>query len=137
MTMYFAVLLVVIVVGYGIAYTRKGKVSSAAMGSRKHELHTAATPDQAFEAISRIGRPYSVDDRDASSKIIVLSSPVTFFSWGFLYPVFLHAEPGGGTKVQIGCHSKFFQVGPIVTRAHGNVLQAIEAAVSIPAARVA
>jgi hypothetical protein len=137
MTTYFAVLLVVIVVGYGIAYTRKGKVASATMGSRTHELHTPATPEQAFEAISRVGRPFTVDDRDASSKVLVLSSPVTFFSWGFLYPVFLHAEPGGGTKIQIGCHSKFIQVGPIVTRAHTNALQAIEAALSLPTARVA
>src|SRR5450432_39407 len=127
MTTYFAVMVAIIVVGYGIAFVRKGKVSSAAMGSRKHEFHTPATPEQAFQAISGIGHPYSVDDRDLNSKILVLSSPVTFFSWGFLYPVFLQPEPGGGTKIQIGCHSKFVQMGPVVTRAHNNVLQAIQA----------
>jgi len=133
---YFAVLLVVIIVGYGIAFTRKGKVASAVLGGRVHELHTPASPEQAFAALAAIGTPYTVDDRDPRTKVLVLSSPVTLFSWGFLYPVYLHAE-GTGTRIQIGCHSKFFQMGPIVTNAHGKVRAAIERALSLPQARVA
>jgi hypothetical protein len=135
-TTYFAVLMVVIVVGYGIAFTRKGKVRSATLGSRVHEIRTQASPEQTFAAIIAIGRPYTVDDQEARTKVLVLSSPVTLFSWGFLYPVFLHAD-GSGTRIQIGCHSKFFQMGPIVTSAHGKARDAIERVLSIPQARVA
>ena len=130
------VLFAIAAVGYGIALTRTGKVSGASIGSRRHELHTPATPEQAFAAIRAIGLPYTIDDADPIRKILVLSSPVTFFSWGFFYPVFLHAEPGG-TKIDVGCHSKFLQMGPLVSRAHDNARRAIEAALSVPAARVA
>jgi hypothetical protein len=135
-TTYFAVLLLVIVVGYGIAFTRKGKVASTTLGGRVHEIHTQATPEQAFAAIAAINKPFSIDDRDPSRSILVLSSPVTLFSWGFLYPVFLHAEPGG-TRIQIGCHSKFFQMGPVVTNAHGKARDAVQHALALPVARVA
>src|SRR4051812_17781456 len=98
MATYFAVLLVVVGIGYAIAFTRKGSVRSAAMGGRVHELHTPASADEAFAAIAKLGHPYKVDDQDPSNKLLVLSSPVTFFSWGFLYPVFIHAE-GSGARI--------------------------------------
>ena len=133
---YLVVLFVVVGVGYAIAFSRKGKVSSATMGSRQLEVHTLASPDQAFAAIAAIGRPYAVDDRDPGAKIVVLSSPVTFFTWGFLYPVFIHAE-GAGSRIQVGCHSKFIQMGPLVTSAHRACVAAIEQTLSLPTARVA
>ena len=136
MVIYWTVLLGFIALGYAIAFTRKGKVAGATIGSRKHELVSPATPDEAFAAISAIGKPYSVDDRDPTGRIIVLSSPVTFFSWGFLYPVYIHAE-NAGSRIQIGCHSKFFQMGPLVSRAHDKALQAVQAALTVPTARVA
>jgi hypothetical protein len=136
MITYLAVLFVVIGVGYAIAFSRKGKVASTTMGSRQTEIHTQASPDQAFAAIAAIGRPYSVDDRDPGAKIVVLSSPVTFFTWGFLYPVFIHAE-GTGSRIQIGCQSKFIQMGPLVTNAHRKCVAAIEQSLSLPTARVA
>jgi hypothetical protein len=111
-------------------------VSAAVLGRRVHEVQTPASPEQAFAAIAAIGKPYTVDDQEARTKVLVLSSPVTLFSWGFLYPVYLHAE-GTGTRIQIGCHSKFFQMGPIVAGAHGKVRDAIERALSLPQARVA
>ena len=50
MSTYLAVLLIVIGIGYGIAFTRTGKVASATLGSRQSEVRTAASPDQAFVA---------------------------------------------------------------------------------------
>ena len=68
--------------------------------------------------------------------VIVLSSPVTFFSFGFFYPVHIHAD-GSGSRIQIGLRSKVFQIGPIPARAHTVCVEAIEKALSIPTARVA
>ena len=123
-------------VGYFIAFTRKGTVAGARLGSRQQEVRSPASPDQVFERIAGIAAPYSVDDKAPTSKILVLSSPVTFASWGFLYPVFIHAD-GAGSRIQIGCQSKFVQMGPLVTSAHGKCVAAIEQVLSIPAARVA
>ncbi len=136
MSTYFAVLLVVIGVGYVIAYMRKGKVATATLGSRQQEIRSPASPDEVFARIAAIGSPYTVDDQAPATKILVLSSPITFFSWGFLYPVFLHAD-GTGTRIQIGCQSKFVQMGPIVTGAHNKCVAAIEGALAPAAARVA
>jgi hypothetical protein len=130
------VLLAFIAVGYAIAFTRKGKVASATLGARNQELHSPAPPAEVFAKISAIGHPYKVDDRDPNTHALVLSSPVTFFSWGFFYPVFLHAE-GTGTRIQIGVHSKLIQMGPVVTNAHNKCVAAIEQALSVPTARVA
>ena len=79
---------------------------------------------------------FRADDSDAGAKIVVLASSVSFASMGFLYPVFIHAE-GSGSRIVIGCHSKFIQMGPIVGKRHRECVQTIETVLSVPAARVA
>ena len=128
-----------ILVGFGIAYTisflRKGKVAGVSMSSRQHTISSPASPAEVFAALRLIGPPFKVDDSDAASNILVLSSPVTLFSWGFLYPVFI--TPGhSGSKIVVGCGSKLIQLGPVVTNAHNKCIAAIEAALSAAPARV-
>ncbi len=128
--------LAVVVVGYLIASQRKGSVASAAVGHRRLELTSAASPAEAFARISLIAGKYKIDDRDAARGILVVSSGISFGSWGFLYPVFISAN-GTGSQIDIGIHSKLIQIGPIVGHAHRKLRDAIEAALSAPAARVA
>ncbi len=132
----FLVPLAMIAVGYMIAFTRKGAVRSCRLGARRLEIHSAGSPDDVFQRISQLRGKFSVDDSDASAKILVLSSPVTFFSWGFLYPVYVHAE-GAGSRIEVGIQSKFIQVGPVVSKWHRDCVAALEQALSLPAARVA
>ncbi len=136
MAVYWTLLVVVLGLGYVIGFTRTGKVSSATIGSRRHELFVPADIDTVFTRLASLDGTFKVDDKDPENKLLVLSSSVTFFTYGFLYPVFLTAE-GGGTRIVIGCHSKFFQMGPLVSRAHNGCRDAIESALSIPQARVA
>ena len=128
-----------IIVGVGLAYTisflRKGKVAGASMTSRREELTSPATPSEVFAALRLIGPPFKVDDSDAAANILVLSSPVTLFSWGFLYPVFITPN-GSGSKIVVGCGSKLIQIGPVVTNAHNKCVAAIRAALSAAPARV-
>ena len=128
--------LVMIVIGYAIAFARKGHVSSTKVGSRRLEVRSLADPATVFRLIAALRAPFTVDDKDPSANILVLSSPVTFFTWGFLYPVVLHAD-GTGTRIEIGCHSRFIQMGPLVSRAHRKCADTIEQALSIPEARIA
>ena len=128
--------LLLVVLGYAIAFTRKGKVATATLGSRRHELRSNASPQEVFERIKAFRGKLSVDDMDPGAHILVLSSPVTLFSWGFLFPVFIHAE-GAGSRIEIGIHSKFMQYGPVVTRWHRTALEEIQQALTIPEARIA
>ena len=136
MAVFWVCFLLVIIAGYVIAFTRKGTVASASIGSRRKEFLVPADIETAFRSISAIRGKLTVDDRDPATKVIVLSSPVSFFTWGFLFPVFLHPE-GTGTRVVLGCHSKFFQIGPLVTKAHDECEAAIMSAFALPHARVA
>ena len=129
-------IIIAVGIGYVVAFSRKGKVAGTSMTSRQHDVTSSASPAEAFAALRKIGHPYKVDDADASSNILVLSSPVTFFSWGFLYPVFITPGPSGGSRILVGCGSKLFQMGPIVTNAHNKCVAAIEAALSAAPARV-
>lgn len=125
------------VVGYGIALTRKGRVTGASLGSRRKEFFVPADIESAFRAISAMRGKFTADDRDPTTKVVVLSSPVSFMTWGFIFPVYLHAAGTMGTRIELGCKSKLFQLGPLVTKAHDECEAAIKAALSIPVARVA
>jgi hypothetical protein len=134
---FWVVLVLFGVVGYGIALTRKGRVASAKLGSRRKEFFVQADIESAFRVISAMRGKFTADDRDPATKVVVLSSPVSFATWGFIFPVYLHAAGTMGTRIELGCYSKLFQLGPLVTKAHNDCEAAIQAALSIPAARVA
>ena len=134
MQQFWIFFLFAIVIAYVVAFTRKGKVSMG-MTSRREEISSPASPAEVMAALRLIGHPYKVDDVDASSNTLVLSSPVSFFSWGFLYPVVV-TPSGSGSKIVIGCGSKVFQIGPVVTSAHNKCVAAVRAALSAAPARV-
>lgn len=128
-------IVVAVGIGYTIAFLRKGKVAGVAMTSRQQAVSSPASPSEVFAALRLIGPPFKVDDADAASHILVLSSPVTLFSWGFLYPVFI-TPSGSGSKIVVGCGSKLLQIGPVVTNAHNKCVAAIQAALTAAPARV-
>lgn len=134
---FWFVIVAFVVAGYMIAFTRKGRVSNVSIGARRKELHVMGDIESVFARLVTMQGKFSVDDKDANKKIIVLSSPVSFATWGFLYPVFLHPANANGTRIELGIQSKFFQMGPLVTRAHDECEAAIRAALSVPEARVA
>ena len=134
---YFGVMILFIAIGYVVAFTRVGTVrGTGSLGSLRKDVYTPADPDTVFARLAMLNGRIKVDDKDPATKILVLSSPVTFFTWGFFYPVYLHAE-GTGTRIVVGCKSKVFQWGPLVTRAHNECVTEIERALSLPEARVA
>jgi hypothetical protein len=134
---FWFVIVVFVVAGYMIAFTRKGRVSSATLGARRKEIYIMGDIESVYARLATMQGKFSVDDKDPDKKIIVLSSPVSFATWGFLYPVFLHPANANGTRIELGIHSKFFQLGPLVTRSHDECEAAIRAALGVPEARVA
>jgi hypothetical protein len=126
-------------VGLGLllASNKRGAVGRTRIGARCLELRSVADAQLVFDRIrGGVGAPYRIDDLDPEHKTLVLSSPPTLATWGFLYPITITAN-GTGSLIQIGIESRFIQLGPLVTRAHTRCSEMIEALVGIPAARVA
>ena len=130
---FWPVFLVLIAVGYVVAFTRKGHARMG-MSSSQLEIHSPASPQDVLARLQMIGTPYHIDA--AEGPIVILSSPVSFGSWGFFYPVHVHAE-GSGSRIVVGIKSKVLQIGPLVTRAHNKCVEAIEATLAVPVARIA
>ena len=128
-------ILVMLGIGYAIAFTRKGSVRGTSMPGRQEVLSSPASTAEVFAALRQIGHPFKVDDADETARILVLSSPVTLFSWGFFYPVYI-TPIGPHSRITVGCSSKLIQIGPVVTNAHNKCVRAIEAALGAAPARV-
>ena len=110
-----------------IALVRRGHARTASLGGRRLEVRTAAAPDVVLARLRELGGPYRTDDVDGDRRVLVLSSRPTLATWGFFYPIFIHAD-GTGSRIEIGIKSRFIQVGPLVTGAHKKCVAAIETA---------
>ncbi len=128
--------LAVTVLAITIALVRRGHARTASLGGRRFEVRTAAAPAAVIALLRTLGGPYRTDDLDADRGVLVLSSRPTLVTWGFFYPIFIHAD-GTGSRIEVGIKSRFIQLGPLVTSAHKQCVAAIEAALALPVARVA
>jgi hypothetical protein len=117
---YVVVVASVLVIGTVASLVRKGRVSTAKIGTVRTELRTPSAPEAAFDRISAMRGKFHVDDADSNKKIVVLGSAL------FMYPVFIHAD-GNGSRVEVGCHSKFLVMGRIRSASHDRCVDAIEA----------
>jgi hypothetical protein len=118
-----AVALVILIVGYSIAFSRKGKVGSTTIGKRRTVLHSSASPRQTLEALTQ--QPLSgYQTHDVGPLGAVFATSPSFFSWGFLFPVDVTAVPDG-SRIDIGIRTRLYQYGPLVTRAHEKFAEAV------------
>jgi hypothetical protein len=128
-----------VAIGFLVAFSRRGKVSTARFDYKAVKLRTAGDPDAVFQRIRElpgvIGK-YKLDDEDPGRRILVFSSNPSLFSWGFFYPVVVTATAGGGAEIRVDIQSRFIQFGPVVSHNRQKCADAIEKMLSIPAARV-
>ena len=137
MQTYWLVLIFLVFVAYAVAFMRKGKVGMA-MPTRRRVLNVNSTPAETFTQIRHVAQPYLVDDSDPKLNVVILSKPVSLFGgFGFFFPVFIAPGANGGSELTVGCTSKVFQMGPLVTRAHDKAVQAILETLALAPARVA
>src|SRR5215831_14477275 len=130
-------ILLFVVVAYVIALTRKGRVGVTLIGSRRRELFVPLDAASVFARLQRVDIRYRIDDADPATKRLVLSSSPSAFTWGFLFPININDYAGGGSHIEIGITSKVFQAGPLVTRAHGRLVDDITQALGVPGTRAA
>ena len=130
------VVLGVVVVCYVIAAQRRGRVG-VTVATRRSDVFLPMDPAAVFARLQQIGARYRVDDADPATRQLVLSSPVTLFTWGFFYPVAVHPHGTAGSRIEIGIQSRLFQWGRLVTHAHVRCAEEISQWLGVPAARVA
>jgi hypothetical protein len=126
----------IVVIGRLVEASRRGRVANAALGSRRIELRSLADADTVFAKLLQIGSGFRVDDADASKRILVLSSPTTLWSSGFLYPIHVRQDIIG-SLVMIGIRSKSISVGVVrKSRAHERCAAELSQLLGLPSARV-
>ena len=79
---------------------------------------------------------YRIDDADPATNRLVLSRSPTLFTWGYLFPINMRDDIGG-SRIEVGIHSKVFQAGPLVTRAHARCVEDLTEALDLPGTRAA
>ncbi len=124
-----------VAIGFLVAFSRRGRVSSARFDYKAVKLRTAGDPETIFQRIRELPSvqgKYKLDDED----ILVFSSNPSLFSWGFFYPVVVTATAGGGSEVRVDIQSRFIQFGPVVSHNRQRCADAIEKMLAIPSARV-
>ena len=71
-------------------------------------------------------KKYEIDNFDAEEGKIILSKPLSFFSNGFFFPIYISQEKEE-TLIEIGIVSKAVQIGPIPRRTLERCIHGIKA----------
>ncbi len=69
---------------------------------------------------------YEINHFDAKEGIIILSKPLSFFSNGFFFPIYI-TQKDNEILIEIGIVSKAIQIGPIPKRTLERCYQGIKA----------
>jgi hypothetical protein len=85
-----------------------------------------------LEAVPAAG--YAIEEVDIRSGYMMLGQRISWWTWGFLLPVYFSVAPDGMTMVDVGIRSKLFQYGPIVRHNHRRCFEAVRAALGGSAA---
>lgn len=126
----------IIVLGRFVESLRKGRVANATLGLSRLELRSSADAETVFAKLLQVGGGFRIDDSDAGKKILVLSSPTTLWSSGYLYPIHVRQDIIGSIVI-IGIRSKSISVGIVrKSRAHARCAAELSQLLGLPAARV-
>ena len=126
----------IVALGRFVESQRRGRVANAVLGARRVELRSPADAETVFARLLHVAGGFRVDDSDASRKIIVLSSPTTLWSAGFLFPIHVRQDIIGSLVV-IGIRSKSLSIGFVrAPHAHARCAAELSQLLGLPSARV-
>lgn len=74
-----------------------------------------------------------IDFMDEENGILILSEQAKLMSnhWGFFYPIYINQSDTSNSAhiIEVGIKSKLIQLGPIISRRHGQIFTGIRAAI--------
>jgi hypothetical protein len=122
-----AVSLVIVAIYFLIAMTRK---PAAVVREKPRNLRQLVTPWGYHAAVTSVlqampAHGFKVEEVTPDGSRMILSTPITVWSYGFFYPIYFSAQPGGGTLVEVGIASRAMQWGPFVSRNHEKVFNLV------------
>jgi hypothetical protein len=126
----------ILAIGRFVESLRRGRIANAALGPRRLELRSSADAETVFAKLLQVAGDFRVDDSDSSKKILILSSPTTLWSSGFLFPIHVRQDIIGSLVV-IGIRSKSISVGVVrKSRAHARCAAELSQLLGLPSARL-
>ena len=114
-----------------VAVRTKVSAKTAEPTRRSITLTSPLSPDAAFAKLAHAkwtGR-CKLADSDAQKRVLVLSSGISGWSWGFFYPLFIRPS-ASGSVVEIGVKPRAPQYGLIVSNNHKACAVEIEKALA-------
>lgn len=120
--------LIVVVVFYVAGAVRKPPTPATMRQGRLLSFHTAMPPVQVIRAIGWFAQQnhYRIEQVDETHGWILLSQPLSLFSYGFFYPIQVTpSQYPGDAQVDIGIRSRAYQYGPVVTSRHKTLATGI------------
>lgn len=131
-TSFFVSLFIGTCIGYIVAATRKGSWALKVKSQRMELFSTIVSPEETLASIIYFAQAsgYKISNLDEIENRVVLEESISFWSWGFFYPVFISKQSDGHTSISVGIKSKFIQRGPIVARSLKRCVNGIKEALS-------
>jgi hypothetical protein len=117
----------VALVAFPVAMLRKGGHLVKKRPRRVTAWSTPLAPDEALKAAVEVGKQHRLAVDTEAQGCVVLRSSMTAFTWGFFFPIYAARGDDGVTRVEVGIASRFFQYGPLVTRAHNKLMEQLGA----------
>lgn len=118
--------LAVVALIFGLLFLRKPERHLLAMTRRCIRFRTDMPPNVVFEKLIAFAPPRTrLVTRDNQTKRLVFQTNVSFATFGFDFPVFVTPD-GAGSNVDVGCTSRSFQWGPLVTQAHKGFVDSLK-----------
>lgn len=128
---YVLIVVAVIVAIFAVIAMRMRLPAKTAMQTRRRlTLKSPLAPDAAFRKLldASFGR-CKLADSDSERRVLVLSSPISGWSWGFFYPVFV-TPSASGSIIEVGVKARAPQYGLIVSNNHKACVAEIEKALA-------
>ena len=124
------VLLVTVFVPLAIADLHRVTAKDVSRTHRRIEIRSPAAPEALYAKLlgTKLHR-LKLRDSDAQRRVLLLESPISGWSWGFLVPVFVR-DAGIGSTIEIGIKPKMVQHVSTVEEWHKKAAAEIEKALA-------
>ena len=125
-----AAVIMIVIIPILLATSAKSPAKAAVLSHRHVTLETGLAPDSVFAKLAalKFGK-VTPHDSDAERRVVVFTSPITGWSYGYFYPVFIRGA-GAGSIVEVGITPKSIDCAPRLQKSLEACAREIETALA-------